>query len=62
MDRAIDYEFPVANPAEGLALGSDGKFLCALSDGAVIHLPANLPKETLLHLFQMNDGHDVKLP
>ena len=58
----LDYEFPPTNPADGLALDANGQFLCAMGDGSVILLPGNLPKDTLLHLFQMNDGQAIQLP
>ena len=58
----LDYKFPLNNPAEGLAIGADGQFLCAMGDGSVTLLPGNLPKDTLLHLFQMNDGQVIQLP
>ncbi len=58
----MDYEFPTGAPADDLAIGTDGQFLCAMGDGSVQLLPGNLPKETLLHLFQMNDGQAIVLP
>ncbi len=64
-DRAVpwtapfDYFFKPANPAEDLAIGADGQFLTALGDASVRLLPGNLPKETLKHLYQMNDGNAI---
>lgn len=58
----LEYEFLPGDPASDLAIGSDGQFLCAMGDGSVVLLPGNLPKETLLHLFQMNDGQVIVLP
>lgn len=58
----MDYKFPLNNPADGLAIGADGQFLCAMGDGSVRLLPGNLPKDALLHLFQMNDGQVIQLP
>ncbi len=60
--RPIDYEFLPADPAAELAIGSDGQFQCVLADASVLTLPRNLPKETLKHLFQMNDGQVIQLP
>ncbi len=57
-----DFNFLPTDPADGLAVGSDGQFLCAMADGSVLLLPANMPKETLLHLYQMNDRQAIKLP
>ena len=56
-----DYEFPMSNPGKGLAIGPDGQFLAAKADGSVALLPGNLPKETLIHLFQMNDGKAISI-
>ncbi len=64
-DRAVpwtaplEYEFNTKDPAAGLAVGADGQFLTVLGDGSVQLLPGNLPKETLNHLFQMNDGNVI---
>ena len=56
----LDYSFRPANPGEDLAIGTDGQFLAAFGDGSVQLLPGNLPKETLNHLFQMNDGNVIQ--
>ena len=64
-DRAVpwtapqDYNFNPANPTSDLAIGADGQFLTALGDGSVQLLPSNLSKETIVHLFQMNDGNVI---
>jgi len=64
-DRAVpwtspwDYNFKPANPAEDLAIGADGQFLTAFGDSSVRLLPGNLPKKTLIHLFQMNDHQAI---
>ena len=56
----FDYSFKPANPGEDLAIGTDGQFLAVFGDGSVQLLPGNLPKETLNHLFQMNDGNVIQ--
>ncbi len=64
-DRAVpwtapwDYTFNPANPTSDLAIGADGQFLTAFGDGSVRLLPGDMPKETLNHLFQMNDGNAI---
>ena len=56
-----DYVFDIANPAFGLAeIASDKpSFLGATVDGSVIKFPLSIPATSLVHLFQMNDGHIV---
>ncbi|MCR9292787.1 MAG: DUF1559 domain-containing protein [bacterium] len=54
-----DYEFDPEAPAAGLQVDEAGVFVAGMADGSVHALPADLPAETLLHLFQMNDGHVV---
>ena len=56
-----DYRFDSQSPARGLAAGSDGRFVAALADGSAGRFRADQPAETLLHSFQMNDGHVVDL-
>lgn len=55
-----DYKFDPANPASGLADGDGVGYRAALGDGAVVIIPLTINAETMLHLFQMNDGHAVK--
>ncbi|MBC8356291.1 MAG: DUF1559 domain-containing protein [Planctomycetes bacterium] len=50
-----DYAFNPTLPAEGLRVGTDGRFLAALADGSVQMLRANIPAELFLRLFQMSD-------
>lgn len=59
-----EYAFDATNPALGLAeiQGEKPSFLCGWVDGSVRLLPLSLPAETLLHLFQMNDGNIIDLP
>lgn len=55
-----DYNFDPANPALGLSDGEGVGYRAALGDGAVVIIPLTINAETMLHLFQMNDGHAVK--
>ncbi len=59
-----DYPFEIANPAKGLAEIPTERpsFLGAVADGSVSTFFMDLPAETILHLFQMNDGHAVSWP
>ncbi len=54
-----DYAFDPKNPAAGLMVGADGRWLCGFADGSVDQLRGDLPPETFLHLFQINDGHVI---
>jgi hypothetical protein len=54
-----DYAFDPDTPAAGLQIGADGRWLCAYADGSVHQLLGDLPPETFLHLFQINDGHVI---
>jgi len=56
---ADDYAFDPKNPAAGLLIGTDGRWLCAFADGSVGQLRGDIPPETFLHLFQINDGHVI---
>lgn len=54
-----DYAFDPKSPATGLLDKDDKGYFVLLGDGAVVRLPASTPDETILHLFQMNDGNPV---
>ncbi len=54
-----DYVFDPADPAAGLQVGADQTVAALMADGSTHTLPADLPKNTWLHLFLMNDGHVV---
>jgi len=55
-----DYVFDPADPGAGLAQDVAGHFLMAAGDGSVQQVPVDRSAETLLHLFQMNDGNPVQ--
>jgi len=55
-----DYVFDPADPGAGLAQDVADHFLMAAGDGSVQQVPVNRSAETLLHLFQMNDGNPVQ--
>jgi hypothetical protein len=54
-----DYTFDPKDPAAGLMIRADGRWLCAFADGSVNQLRRDIPPETFLHLFQMSDGHPI---
>lgn len=54
-----DYQFDPDDPAAGLNIAGDGGFVAGMADGSVHTIPGEIDVETLLHLFQMNDGHLV---
>ncbi|MBC8868865.1 MAG: DUF1559 domain-containing protein [Planctomycetes bacterium] len=54
-----DYTFDAKNPAEELLIGADGRWLCGFADGSANQLRGDIPPETFLHLFQMNDGQVI---
>ena len=54
-----DYNFKVDQAADGLA-SYEGQFIAALGDGSVQTFPATLPNQTIIHLFQMNDGNAIQ--
>ena len=54
-----DFVFDSNAPANGLQIGTDGRFLTALADGSVQELRGDLTAAPLLHLFQMNDGQVI---
>ncbi len=54
-----DYKFDPANPGAGLKVGQNGKFVAAMGDASVQEIPADLPPQSIKHLFQMNDGKAV---
>lgn len=49
-----DYAFEVANPAAGLAIGEDGRFLACLVNGAVV--PMQSQRDELVRWFRIADG------
>jgi hypothetical protein len=56
-----DYRFEPANPAKGLRLNKEGKFLAAMADGSVQEIPGGLPPASIESLFQMNDGKMIQI-
>ena len=64
-DRAVpwtapdDFTIDPKNPVNGVRRGTDGKWLCAFADGSVQQIPSDIPAQTALDLFQMNDGHVI---
>jgi hypothetical protein len=54
-----DYNFKVDQAAAGLET-SEGQFIAALGDGSVQAFPATLPNQTIINLFQMNDGNAIQ--
>lgn len=54
-----DYNFKVDQAAAGLAT-SEGQFIAALGDGSVQTFSATLPNQTIINLFQMNDGNAIQ--
>ena len=50
-----DYAFDPKDPAEGLLVDGDGRFLVAIVDGSIHHLRADAKPETLLNLFRKGD-------
>jgi hypothetical protein len=66
-DRAVpwtapdDFAFEPKNPLNGVRRGSDGKWLCAFADGSVRLIPSDIAAQTVLDLFQLNDGHSINI-
>jgi hypothetical protein len=54
-----DYEFNSQDPAAGLLVGVDGRWLCGFADGSVHQLRGDAPSNILLHLFRMSDGNAI---
>ena len=54
--RPDDWNFQVKDPAAGLLDGKRTKFLTAFCDGSVRMLPADIDRQDLRRLVQMNDG------
>ncbi|MEQ1830298.1 MAG: DUF1559 domain-containing protein, partial [Pirellula sp.] len=57
-----DYVFDPANPANGLQVGEEGRFIAGLADGSVMSLPVSMDAKNLHHLFQKSDGNVVQFP
>jgi len=55
-----DYRFNPERPAEGLATDRAGTAAVAMGDSSAQRIAVDLPGETWLHLFQMNDGHAIR--
>ncbi|WP_166826437.1 DUF1559 family PulG-like putative transporter [Thalassoroseus pseudoceratinae] len=53
-----DFSYQPANPTNGL-IGPSGSFNALLCDGAVRVISQTIDPQTLLHLFQRNDGNPV---
>ncbi|HID76765.1 MAG TPA: hypothetical protein EYP56_12315 [Planctomycetaceae bacterium] len=54
-----DYRFDPRDPARGLQLGSDGRFLAGFADGSARLLRGDLRPELLLRLFRKSDGQRI---
>ena len=57
-----DYEFDTIDPASDIAWGRDDITLGGFCDGHIEQLKREIPKETWLRLFQMDDGKPIRLP
>ncbi|QEG39693.1 DUF1559 family PulG-like putative transporter [Roseimaritima ulvae] len=56
-----DYAFDPADPLSGIQMGPDGRWLSGRGDGSVSQLSGDLPAETVLRLFEINDGQAIEL-
>lgn len=56
-----DFQFNAKDPLKGVHFDPDGNWLGAMGDGSVRRFSKNVSSENVLHLFQMNDGHLIKL-
>jgi hypothetical protein len=56
-----DFVFDPNAPANGLQIGTDGRFLAAFADGSVQELRGDLKAAQFLQLFQMSDGEVIDL-
>lgn len=56
-----DYAFDRADPLSGIHTSPDGRWLCGRADGSVGQLSGKLPAETVLRLFEINDGQEIDL-
>ena len=54
-----DFVFDPQNPLNGIRRGADGRWLGAFADGSVRQLKGDIPNQTVLRLFQMNDGQPI---
>jgi uncharacterized protein DUF1559 len=55
-----DYAFDSADPAAGLNIDSDGRFMAGVADGSIRNFRGDAKPETLLHLFQKSDGEPIE--
>jgi hypothetical protein len=56
--QPVDYIYDRNNPSRNLG-GWNGGFHAVLCDGSVRFLAQNINSQTLLNLFQMNDGNPI---
>jgi hypothetical protein len=54
-----NYAFDVDDPAAGLRVGADGRWVAATADSAVHEFRGDAPPEMILRLFRMNDGNVI---
>jgi hypothetical protein len=54
-----DWEFQAKDPAAGLLDGKRTKALAAFCDGSVRVIPADIDRQDLRRLVQMNDGEPI---
>lgn len=54
-----DYAFDPSEPARGLQIGADGRFLAVMADGSVHQMRGDGEAELLLRLFRKSDGRLV---
>jgi len=54
-----DHAFDPKDPAAGLPIGSDGRWLCGFADGSVQQLRGDITPEMFLRLFQISDGQVI---
>ncbi len=57
-----DYQFDPADPSSGVLWDRDDVTVGGFCDGHIAKLKREIPKETWLRLFQMDDGQPIQLP